>query len=213
MFATGVSNKQFTRTTGKTPAKVAVQTSTDDFSKLMIYKRLYKKDKAQTFGKLYPALTADAIAQRMGKKKAKADNKNLLTVNGCMVANSTWGNNTQYGMYSFTAPEYTSTLLKQEEELLPNGGGVLVGDTYYLTYFYSYYGYNFVYFERYNAETWEFLGDTSTSMQDVATDLTYDPITENVYGFFVSDNGKTMYGEHLTLIPASEHNLQTPITR
>lgn len=27
-------------------------------------------------------------------------------------------------------------------------------------------------------------------MQDVATDLTYDPITENVYGFFVSDNGK-----------------------
>lgn len=73
-----------------------------------------------------------------------------------MVANSTWGNNTQYGMYSFTAPEYTSTLLKQEEELLPNGGGVLVGDTYYLTYFYSYYGYNFVYFERYNAETWEF---------------------------------------------------------
>lgn len=48
MFATGVSNKQFTRTTGKTPAKVAVQTSTDDFSKLMIYKRLYKKDKAQT---------------------------------------------------------------------------------------------------------------------------------------------------------------------
>lgn len=91
MFATGVSNKQFTRTTGKNTAKVAVQTSTDDFSKLMIYKRLYKKDKAQTFGKLYPALTADAIAQRMGKKKAKADNKNLLTVNGCMVANSTWG--------------------------------------------------------------------------------------------------------------------------
>lgn len=190
MFATGVSNKQFTRTTGKNPANVAVQTSTDDFSRLMIYKRLYKKDKAQTFGKLYPALTADAITQHIGKKKAKADNKNLLTVNGCMVANSAWGYDKFYGMYSFTAPEYTSTLLKQEEELLPNGGGVLVGDTYYLTYFYSYYGYNFVYFERYNAETWEFLGDTSTSMQDVATDLTYDPITENVYGFFVSDNGK-----------------------
>lgn len=75
MFATGVSNKQFTRTTGKTPAKVAVQTSTDDFSKLMIYKRLYKKDKAQTFGKLYPALTADAIARAWERKKQKLTTK------------------------------------------------------------------------------------------------------------------------------------------
>ena len=189
LFAVGITDNQITRKShSQLPTQSAVQAN-DDLSKLVIYKRLYQKEKTRTFGKVCPALTPQAITHKLGKKMPKAGGDKPLTVFGTMAGNSTWGDKTQYGMYTFTAPAYTSTLVKQEDDLVANGGGVLVGDTYYLTNFYTYYGYNFVYFERYNPETWEFLGDTKASMQEVATDLAYDPITDKVYGCFVSDSG------------------------
>ena len=190
-FPIGISdNRNLQKTFGKTTSNTVVADKNTDSEKLVVYKRLYQKNKQRTtFGRSFPGLSPQAMAQRLGKKVIPASGSQL-TLYGSMTTNPAWGDNTtgKYGMYTFTSPSYTTTQLKADDDLVPNGGGVLVGDTYYCINFYSFYGYKFVYFERYNANTWEFLNDEKTSIQDVATDLTYDPITEKVYGCFVNDN-------------------------
>lgn len=190
-FSVGIPDNGKQQTVfGKTAASTTVTGQGDGLESLAVYKRLYQKNRQRTtFGRMYPGLSPQAIARRLGKKLPQAPGSQL-TLYGSMTANPSWGENTngKYGMYSFTAPSYTTTQLKADDDLVPNGGGVLVGDTYYCINFYSFYGYNFVYFQRYNADTWEYVDDEKTTMQDVATDLTYDPVTEKVYGCFVNDN-------------------------
>ena len=131
-FSIGISdNRNLQKTFGKTTSNTVVADKNTDSEKLVVYKRLYQKNRQRsTFGNTYPGLSPQAITRRLGKKVIPAPGSQL-TLYGSMTANPTWGDNTtgKYGMYTFTSPSYTTIQLKADDDLVPNGGGVLVGDS------------------------------------------------------------------------------------
>lgn len=184
VFADNKVGRTFTNGGTARTNLASIQNSQSD---LIVYKRVVKRQQAKGFGRLHPALSEQAIALRTGKKLATTAN-GQLTVYGSMCGNATWeSTGSHYGMYTFTTPTYSNTLVAEDEYLTANGGGVLVGDVYYCVYTYQFYGFTFAYLEKYNANTWENIGEKSVNKQSISTDMAYDPITEKVYGCFVND--------------------------
>ncbi len=93
-----------------------------------------------------------------------------------------------YGVYSFLASNPTS--LTQKLKLganTPNGGGVIVGNEFrFINYTVMYETQVVSYYYRYDIDTWQPIGYPQYGMDAsvIATDLAYDPTTENVYGYF-----------------------------
>lgn len=130
------------------------------------------------------AISPRAIERRLGVRAAKKS----TSIYGSMLSNPSWTDNTTaYGIYSFTTDEYSPVQVYKSDDAVASGGGALVGDKYCAVDMFEYYGYSFYYFDVYNVDTWEQENSEYTSAQDAALDMTYDPVTEKVYGCFTND--------------------------
>lgn len=111
-----------------------------------------------------------------------------VTVCGSLVS-SNLEEQQERGMYAFTVPNYSATLLSGTTNAVAAGGGVLVDDYYYSITTEEIYGYYFVNCHKFDAESWTEVDSYTSSLQDSGTDLTYDPESKTVYGCFVNDSG------------------------
>ncbi len=93
-----------------------------------------------------------------------------------------------YGVYSFLMSQPTDQTKKFHLGInTPNGGGVYVGDEFRFVNFGIMYDTQVVtYYYRYDINTWEQIGYPQFGMDAgcIATDLTFDQTTGNVYGYF-----------------------------
>lgn len=98
-----------------------------------------------------------------------------------------------YGMYSFTASadDMAKTLVTRDNDIYATGGGTVVDGVYHFVNYFSYQGQDIVTYYEYDAETWELLAeeDLDGDMTLVATDLTYEPINDEIYGCFYNADG------------------------
>ena len=96
----------------------------------------------------------------------------------------------KYGIYSMKpASDNAMTELALHTNMCANGGGVLVGDSYYVFKFHTYTGdYYLTRLYQYDATTWEELSVVESEVNHVSNDMTYDPVTKKVYGSFFSDD-------------------------
>lgn len=98
-----------------------------------------------------------------------------------------------YGMYSFPASEsgITLTQLTTGSDFHATGGGVLIDGVYHFVNYVNYGGEETAIYYEYDAETWEQLAeeDLNGDYTLVASDLTYDPVSEEIYGCFYNDDG------------------------
>lgn len=121
----------------------------------------------------------------LAARKAAAGNRPTNIV-GSLVYNNFdyfW----DFGMYRFTAPEYTDTALAITDDFQATGGGVRVGQYYYCINVQEMFGYYFVYFRKIDTETWKEVDAKQTQFKDSGSDITYDATTDKVYGCFVND--------------------------
>lgn len=72
-------------------------------------------------------------------------------------------------------------------------GGVIIDQEYYATSAVNFFGYYFPVQEVYNAETWEYLRQNEVSNSILAFDVTLDPVTGNVYGFYYNEDLSGFY--------------------
>lgn len=110
-----------------------------------------------------------------------------------MVANESWeGRYSGEGIYSFYAEspiEFSEIHRERGARMQGQGGGVLLGDRYYLTNYEVGMGMCISYFYVFDANTWELLSSDSKADATIcATDLAWDSKHNVVYGAFFNAN-------------------------
>lgn len=88
------------------------------------------------------------------------------------------------GMYTLS-PQAPENTVKRNGGIAANGGGAPVGDSYYLV---RYYSLSEIQIERYDTINWYKNKTTAVGVGLIASDVTYDPATDKVYGCFYNDD-------------------------
>lgn len=109
-----------------------------------------------------------------------------------------------YGIYSFPASsDITFTAINTEPNYLANGGGVYINGKYYFVSWFESFGAVFAYFRIADADTWEMLQSARADISSVATDMTYDPVSETIYGCYLDATGSGYLFGHMSMIDGS----------
>lgn len=113
------------------------------------------------------------------------------TIYGSMIYSDTWNiSSTNYGVYSFTPTNPLEfSMVKASSSLNANAGGVYIDGKFYFVSYFEVSGTIFPYYNIFDATTWDLLSSTKVDMTSVATDLTYDPVGEKIYGCFINSSG------------------------
>lgn len=113
-----------------------------------------------------------------------------VTIYGSVIFGASWTNdNSPSGMYSFPASANTTlTSLMIGSNFEANGGGVYVDGKYHMVNYMDIFGFIIANYHIYNTETWETIYSADVDATSVATDMTFDPITGNVYGCFFNED-------------------------
>ncbi|MDE5660648.1 MAG: choice-of-anchor J domain-containing protein [Muribaculaceae bacterium] len=173
-------------------------------------------------GDLRQALRSAARKLNFKDSRAKANDHSAAPVRklpgsntvlcGAMVYNDLWGlvdDNGNYlypitaGIYTFGArPDASPKLVYSAEKMLKMRAGVKVNSIYY-TISTSNYD-SEAYLTTYYASSWSQRSEQEIDIVNVPSDMTYDPVSGNVYGFFYNDQTQdydrfcrfdTYYGE------------------
>ena len=128
------------------------------------------------------ALTASAQAQQSTA---------LPDIYGSVVFGHGWedmGDSAPYGIYSVPPTDGNAIkLVKAGKQYHAIGGGVYVDGRYYLVDYSTLQTEGAVYFRTYDVnDGWKLLREVSlSSLESIASDLTYDPTTDQIFGCFV----------------------------
>ncbi|MBR4886635.1 MAG: choice-of-anchor J domain-containing protein [Muribaculaceae bacterium] len=138
------------------------------------------------------SMNPDPIARFIPQARVAAE----CEIIGTVINATNWGSDeygypaVKYGIYSMKpASDNAMTELALDKNMCANGGGVLVGDSYYVFKYYTITGdYYLTRLYQYDATTWEELSIVESEVNHVSNDMTYDPVTKKVYGCFFSDD-------------------------
>lgn len=109
-----------------------------------------------------------------------------------------------FGIYSFPASsEITFTAVNTESNYLANGGGTYANGKYYFVQFYESFGSVFSYFRIADTDTWEMLQSARVGLGSIATDMTYDPVGETIYGCYLDATGQGYLFGHMSMTDGS----------
>lgn len=146
----------------------------------------------------------------------------LPDIYGSVVFGHGWedmGDNAPYGIYSVPPTDGSAIkLVKAGKQYHAIGGGVYVDGRYYLVDYSTLQTEGAVYFRTYDvADGWKLLREEPlSSLESIASDLTYDPVTDQIFGCFVdaatySSESKTyFFGTLNPLTGASTHIASLP---
>ena len=115
----------------------------------------------------------------------------LPDIYGSVVFGHGWedmGGSAPYGIYSVPPTDGSAIkLVKSGKQYHAIGGGVYVDGRYYLVDYSTLQTDGAIYFRTYDVlNNWTLLREEAlTSLESIASDLTYDPITDRIYGCFI----------------------------
>lgn len=144
----------------------------------------------------YAGLKASMRSAAAGK--ATAENGPWRTVSAAMpvhanvIYDNTWGYSKKYNVSSI-AFDGTFTQIAQDYDLNGNGGAVYIDGKYYVISYTQYGSTRYASLYVYDTETWTYSYDEGRDFDNssIATDLTYDATTGNVYGCFYGEDTST----------------------
>jgi len=120
-------------------------------------------------------------------ENAAAAGERLPALAGSVTVADSWpDDDPPIGVYALPGAAGESfTLLGEGPDA--TGGGVVIGNRYYCTSYYSFGGYMYANVDCYDMNTWARLSHRDGSSGLIALDVALDPTDNNVYGFFYSD--------------------------
>lgn len=111
---------------------------------------------------------------------------------GAVINDNTWTeDNKHYGLYKFNALNNIGIEpIGLNNNIVPNGGGAIIGDRLYVVNYFEFLGRVFVFFYQFDADTWEQIGDADI-IYDMSLIATETATAENgtIYGAFHSADG------------------------
>lgn len=139
-------------------------------------------------GGIMPAM---ALEPRVPLKAAKYVSGRELW--GAIINDNTWSQeNPLYGIYKFNAVSNIGVeAIGLNSQILPNGGGAIIGDKMYVVNFFSFWGMVFTSLYQFDTNTWEQIGESET-LEDMSLIATETATAENgtIYGSFYSADGQ-----------------------
>lgn len=123
----------------------------------------------------------------------------LPQVFGSVVFGRGWedmGDDAPHGIYSLTPNKGEEiALVKRDNRLFADGGGVYVDGRYYMIDYSSFATDGKIYFRAFDVQNdWTLLYErTLNNLSSIASDLTYDPTSDTIYGCFSDDEGSGQY--------------------
>lgn len=116
----------------------------------------------------------------------------LPEIYGCVIYADGWTlQNNEMGVYRIGTSDAVPFVRMGTQRIDATNGGVAVGDTYWACYSVEVYGMQMVYVLSYDTKTWEEKSYNIYDVPVVATGVTYDRVTDKVYGCFLSDDAKS----------------------
>lgn len=108
---------------------------------------------------------------------------------GSLIYADNWTNdNSPVGVYAFTAAGNPDVRpVRIDEFLTANGGGVYIGGKYHCINYIELWGMMSAEYNVYDTETWENEYRSEVDLTWISSDMTYDPVTQTVYGCFFND--------------------------
>jgi hypothetical protein len=145
-----------------------------------------------------PATAASTSSKKANHAIALADEASDKLLYGGVVYADTWSsNNTPYGIYTTTTSSPLSVSSYYPSSVINiNGGGFYARGNYYFIYWEISSDADAVYTYIYTNDAYPFKytgTSTSVGMDHIATDMTYDPIADKVYGAFSIGDLATEY--------------------
>lgn len=152
---------------------------------------------APTFGKGMPAAVGGGT--KVSQVPLRVDDGSGITLIGAVLYHPSFSANSQYNFYSMPTEDAEEIQLQRWSKatggLQPNGGGLFAQDMSTFEYI-QYVNYGtavYMYYYKYDAETWETLdGHSVQNQQLLAYDLTRDPQDGTPYGIFISAAGREL---------------------
>lgn len=126
------------------------------------------------------------------RRRADGGETNNLTISGSLLYRYSWtaSGKPQYGIYSFNAADPSSaTPLVLGNDYFAIGGGCYHDGVYSLVTYYDTMGALIASYHEYDTETWEetrFFNNVGVG--SIAVDMTYDPVSHNIFGCFINDS-------------------------
>lgn len=147
----------------------------------------------------YPALVSTKQKRESSKLRSvkplnpphKVASAEAPTLYGCMIYNNSWEEYAEeFGVYSFPAAANTSfTPVETNLWLRANGGGVYVNGVFYCVRYIVYDNeISAKHFLSFDTESWERDIFQSVEVTSIALDMTYDPVSQKVFGCFYNAN-------------------------
>lgn len=146
-------------------------------------------------GKMFPNINQDINPTQYSKLIPQARVVGDTKIYGTVIAANNWGTDEwgldaiKYGVYSIMpSSEKGMTEIALDKNMCANGGAFLIGDRYYVLYYFYIGEFEYTRLRQYDINTWEEVSMINTTIEHVSNDMTYDPTTGNVYGCFFTDD-------------------------
>lgn len=139
-------------------------------------------------------------------------------IGSVVFANNWTTDNAPVGLYSVPSTPggaFTAIPIKnaygEAATINANGGGVLVGDHFFYTGYYEFWGMELYFNAEVDLSTGVELYSANATRDNIAVDMAYDPTTENIYGIFTNpdpENPNYVFG---TIVMDETGAVTTPI--
>ncbi len=114
------------------------------------------------------------------------------TLYGSVIYADSWtSDNAPYGIYSFPANSNTTfTAVHLGNNFEANGGGTYINGKYCFINYFDFNGQTYINYYVYDTETWDLVNAIqSLPTSAIASDMSYDPVTKQIYGCFQNADG------------------------
>ncbi len=176
-----------------TPAELKERQAEARAKHPLLYQRLLPtKVKRDSIVRLNRNIETGIKMKQNGKNNfiLRANNKETKTLYGNVLFDNTWGDNVEYGMYSFdTEAPITTNKLFTELFCRATGSGAWIENELYFVMSQEIYGVSMVYLYKYNTDTWT--AEVEKRLDDYSLVANETAIADDgtVYGCFLDADG------------------------
>ena len=121
----------------------------------------------------------------------RANNGETKTLWGNVLFDNTWGDNVEYGMYSFDTKTRATKKLFGDDFCRATGAGSWIENELYFVMYQSFWGIDMVYLYKYDTDTWTMLQETRLDDYALVANETAIADDGTVYGCFLDADGST----------------------
>lgn len=186
-------SSQFANPHKVTPEEIKSRLAESKAKHPLLHQRLLStKVKRDSLVRLNRNIESGIKMKQAGKNSfiLRANNDETKTLYGNVLFDNTWGDNVEYGMYSFkTKAPVTTSKVFGDDFFRATGAGAWIENELYFVMYQNFWGIDMVYLYKYDTDTWTMLEEKRLDDYSLVAIETAIADDGTVYGCFTDANG------------------------